>query len=84
MGLSQRKDKQKIAPDPRNLGWSQGECSFDFSAGRDVNTRRDCKVVYGVGSLMNMHASFSFDLSGFYLAMNRLLFDLSRHAWPTI
>ena len=25
MGLSERKNKQKIAPDPRNLGWSQGK-----------------------------------------------------------
>ncbi|KAH8079726.1 hypothetical protein HD553DRAFT_318433 [Filobasidium floriforme] len=30
MGLSERKNKQKIAPDPRNLGWSQDTNRFSY------------------------------------------------------
>lgn len=39
MGLAERKNKQKISADPRNLGWSQGEFRF-----QRIQSRKDHNV----------------------------------------
>jgi hypothetical protein len=64
MGLSQRKDKQKIAPDPRNLGWSQGEWDRMRDFGNDYEVeglpQSGCRLDW----LILVFVSFLFNLSG--------------------